>query len=220
MVLGGVIECCVISFTNSQRVSNYNHNSNQKNIYLSNSANKIGYIDSQSEYSNWKFACQKLSYNGCGVIATFNALKFCGKIAGDKKELTQLISNYESSPSALFNGALGLNPLAMAPMLNAYGVKVKTYSGAFGQAAYELDCEKLASNQMAILCYFYVNKSYVPQAHNICIFKNAEGKYISLNIGSHKLSDVTSFLRYSIKSTCGRQDISGNGFIQGWIVTK
>ncbi len=219
LLLGGVVECAVILFTENQRMDNYNNNKIQ-NIYLSSTVDKSGYIDNQRLYSNWKFACNPLSSNGCGVIASFNALKFSGKIVGDAQELMQLISNYESSPSALFNGTLGLNPLAIEPMLKAYGANIKTYSGIMGQAAYELDCESLASNQMAILCYFYVNASNIPQAHYICIFKNTSGQYVSLNIGTHILHDVTSFLRYSIKTVNGRQDISGKGFIQGWIVTK
>lgn len=218
-LLGGVIEIVTLPFTAWKSASNYNNNIRQSIL-----VNGVGYIDDQNDniYKSWKFGFGDINNNGCGIIATYNALVFTNKITNKAEEVkdknldqyrvncfANLIKSYELSAGALIKGKLGINPAAITPMLKNFGVNVATYSNSSGNLGFELACDNLGENQMAILCYWYTGPI---GAHYICITKKGN-TYEFINDGAPITyhDSVSEYLH-------GSQ--INNGFIKGWIVTK
>lgn len=225
-LLGGVVEIAALPFTAKKSADNYNNNINQKVEVDRNT----GYITKQNNkgvYGNWKFGFGDIYNNGCGVIATYNALVFAGKITNDKNKVkdkdidnyrtecfANLIQSYELTAGALIMGCLGINPGAITPMLKLHGVDVVGYGSFAGNYGFEANCLCLGKNQMAILCYWWTDVECDPPvgAHYVCITKNGDtydfinGDDTTANVGS-----VSEFLHSGWLK---------NGFIKGWIITK
>lgn len=224
-LLGGVLEIVSQPFTAWKIFSNYDNNIQQKiNV------DKDGYIynQSQNDYSKWNIGFGHINSNGCGVIATYNALVFTNKIINDAdkvkdKDLAKyrvnsfanLIRAYESGSGTLVKGVLGINPVAVAPMLAGYGVKVASYSNLCGNAGFEVACDNLGANQMAILCYWWKsNSSSSVGAHYTSITKS-KGTYHFINDSRNDSQNYHSSVSQYLHS-----NQTSKGFIQGWIVTK
>ena len=219
-LLGGVIEIVTLPFTAWKSDVNYNHNIAHTKLVVDKST---GYITNQSDsdYKSWYFGFGDIYNNGCGVIATYNALVFTNKIKNDKADVkdnnldkyrvncfANLIRSYELSAGTLIKGKLGTNPGAITPMLQSYGVNVATYSSTDGNLGFELACDHLGENQMAILCYWY---SEPIGAHYTIITKSGNTYKFINNGGETSCKSVSAYLHSSQIN---------NGFIKGWIVTK
>ncbi len=98
-------------------VNNYNHNKKQS---IAQAALKNDLINYQKNMENYKFGTFRLSYNGCGVIATYNILKLLGK----EENLEDIIREYDIYGSNFF-GLFGTNPLGVKRFFNRRGADVK-----------------------------------------------------------------------------------------------
>lgn len=226
-VVGFALEFVVISVSSARSNQNYNHNKNQS---LSEVIDSDGYIFVQNidEFENWKFGLGTVRDNGCGVIATYNALRFVGQITNDasqvedndinkyhRETLANIIAICERNAGALVMGLMGINPGAIAPVLSIYGVNVATYSRfVWGNLGFEYACDNLREDQMAILCYWWTKDNGEVGAHYVA-FTKVNGDYVvyngeSLNDGL-KNGTIGNFLY---------DDPTNNGFIQGWVVTR
>ena len=113
------------------------------------------------------------------------------------------------SAGTLVDGLLGINPDAIAPMVSSYGVTIVPFTSLLGNLGFEIACNNLKQNQMAILCYWWTSKNGVG-AHYVA-FTKSDNKYKILNDDFSLNTSISEFLH-------GNQ--ISNGFIQGWIVTK
>ena len=220
-LLGGAVDMVIEPVTAIKSTSNYSNNMNTTKVIP---VNKYGYIDNQNDtaFTPWKFGFRNLNYNGCGIIATYNALVFSDKITNDvnkvknkdlnayrRENLAKIIKGYEMSSGALITGELGVNPAAISTMLMAYGVNVSVFAGLSGNAGFEYAYENLKSNQMAILCYWWNFHGSIG-AHYITITKSSNGP-INYNCDLIIGTSLSEFFH-------GKQ--SPYGFIQGWIINK
>lgn len=85
-------------------VANYRHN---KTLSIPAGVLKDGYINSQSQFTDWKFGFESLNNNGCGIISIYNLLVSQGRTT----ELPSLILLGELMNADLGLGFLGLNPI-------------------------------------------------------------------------------------------------------------
>ncbi len=221
-LLGGLIAIVLAPVSIYQSNKNYESNKKQNVATLDEKTNYPNYIDAQHSFYNWSMGFDSLEDNGCGAIATYNALVFTGKIAANSnaqeksESLANIIRSYETSSGTLITGALGINPAVIGPILAKYGVNVTEYRNSFGAGLFESRCRNLKNNEMAILCYWYLYKGK-PLAHNICILKEYSSSYKNgyafraLNNGPDKI--IYSMYDFLFKSNM-------QGFLNGWIVTK
>lgn len=226
-VLGGCLEVKTRAISVFQSVNNYSHNMAQDDIIV----NEDGYIDDQNDeiYKDYKFGFGTIYNNGCGIIATYNVLRFVGLIKNEpsteeedieayrRTNLANLIRKYELSGGALVNGLMGIGPTAISRMLYAYKSKsyeYVSYASLFADVGFANACNNLGDNQIAILCYWYIEGGSVA-AHYVA-FTKADGKYTVYN--DQELRDYldSNDTIYEYLNNEEKQ----KGFIQGWVVTK
>ena len=145
-----------------------------------------GYIYSQTKgtASKYWFGCCRSSQNGCGWIATYNALI----MLGNPQQPHTIISYYENS-GALAYGAFGILPTAVSRYFRSkgYSVKVSTNSASFDEQA-----KKSTANVL-----FYWHSS---GAHNIAVRWDGK-KFVGYNVSGTKScseslgKSITDFLR-------------------------
>ena len=113
-IMGKVIAFTVVAINTATAIS---HRSSNKKL-----KDPTGYIMGQASLSSYKFGLKTLDYNGCGIVATYNALLVLGKYV----ELYKIIYQYEITGGALAGGLLGLNPVYVLAFFKCYGYTVKT----------------------------------------------------------------------------------------------
>ena len=86
-----------------------------------NSPSGFIYDQSSGKVANLRFGFFKSSFNGCGWIATYNALILLGKTP----KAEDIISEYELT-GAVLGGVFGVFPFAVANYFRVRGYKVKT----------------------------------------------------------------------------------------------
>lgn len=79
------------------------------------------YDQSSGKVANLRFGFFKSSFNGCGWIATYNALILLGK----KPKVEEIILEYELTGAVLY-GAFGVQPYAVTHYFRFRGYKVET----------------------------------------------------------------------------------------------
>lgn len=160
----------LISFI-PHKISKYNTGINEKK------ANDIqsDYIENQYSYSYLHIGKKDISYCGCGVIATFNAL-----IALNRKpsgqDLLNIIKSYEKR-GLVFGGKLGISPNYVKLYFKNLGCSVKSI---FTSNSIKLD--EFGKMYDTFICTMYNSKKNISKGlHYICITKNKCGEFISHN---------------------------------------
>ena len=85
-----------------------------------------GYVFGQdtSPANQMRYGLYNLSYNGCEVIAVYNALKYLGKF----KHLYYIIQEFELNGGSIWlDGLFGTYPTAIGQYMKKQGFKVKTF---------------------------------------------------------------------------------------------
>ena len=133
-------------------------------------------INGQSvgEVSSIPFGKFKMSYNGCTVIAAYNAL--C--ILGDKVPLYDAADYFERR-GIIFSGALGVHPLSVGRYLESRGHRVKTVYGKRMSARDDLDNELHGAKAAVLVCWNspsvrHADGSLVG-AHAVAVAKDGDG---------------------------------------------
>lgn len=128
-----------------------------------------GYIYNQSQgiAAQYKFGFFRSDHNGCGWIATYNAL-----IMLDDPQTPDKIISYYEKRGALFWGGAGINPTAVAGYFRSrgYTVKVSYNTSNFDKQA--------KSNTANILFYWHSEG-----AHNIAVQWDGR-RFVGYNITS------------------------------------
>lgn len=82
-----------------------------------------GYVNGQSNYSDYLVGSTNMSGVGCEIIATHNALK----LSGNSSELCSVIRSFETNGYLMANGYLGSDPYAIGEYLSAKSVSYTEY---------------------------------------------------------------------------------------------
>ena len=160
-----------ISSFDSIAIVNYLHN---KNVDLS--SYKDGYINDQNsgEVSKLKFGVSTMDNNGCGVIATYNAMK----ALGNKKDIRDIAYYFENDGQAL-GGLFGTNPYAIKRYFEREGYKVKSLEGE------KITKEKLPEADAYIIS-FWNSDNAMDALHTVAMRKTKNGKYELFNYNSNE----------------------------------
>lgn len=152
---------------------------NGESIYIPKAGS---YIENQSQWENVKFGCSpnsNMSYSGCEIIATYNALSALGE-STSADTMVNMISTYEKDGAALF-GEFGTSPHAIENYMKDAGYQVQTTTST--------DAEKInaiGDNSDVIIATVYNDKNNITgQIHTVCITKTPEGNYVAHNTGKY-----------------------------------
>ena len=126
------------------------------------------------EVSSIPFGKFRMSYNGCTVIAAYNAL--C--ILGDKVPLYDAAEYFERR-GMIFSGALGVHPLAAGRYLKSRGHRVKTIYGRRMYRRNAADVELRGSKAAVLVCWNSTSVRHddgsLVGAHAVAIARDDEG---------------------------------------------
>ncbi|WP_026660548.1 hypothetical protein [Butyrivibrio sp. AC2005] len=133
-------------------------------------------IENQMQWGSVLFGSHKnanMSYSGCEIIATYNAL-LC---LGDRNTtISELIRYFEQKGAAL-KGGFGITPSAPANYLKKRGYKVKKVT-----TRKKLVIDRLGQEFHTFIVTFYWNRENIrEQLHTVCISKESDGFYIHNN---------------------------------------
>lgn len=148
---------------------------NGESIYIPKAGS---YIENQSQWENVKFGCSpnsNMSYSGCEIIATYNALSALGE-STSADTMVNLISTYEKDGAALF-GEFGTSPHAIEKYMKNAGYQVQTTDSRDTQKLAEID----QSSDVFITTVYNNQKDITDMVHTVCITKTKDGKYAAHN---------------------------------------
>ena len=136
------------------------------------------YIENQAQWKNVKFGCSSnsnMSYSGCEIIATYNALSALGENTS-ADTMVNLISSYEKNGAALY-GEFGVAPNAIERYMKNAGYKVQTTDSRNAQKLAEID----KNSDVFITSVYNNQKDITDMVHTVCITKTKDGKYAAHN---------------------------------------
>ena len=165
-------------------------------------AEPTGYINGQAKYSNWKFGTKTLDYNGCGVIATYNALRKLGKT----EKLVDLIYNFDMKNGTMAMGFFGSDPTHISQYLRDKGLSCTSYSTF---SSLQTALSKMKTSQVLILCSWNGEK-VENGAHYFAVEKTSSGTYKAYN----RYDNSTSYTTY----TKIDKSVTGGDLIVAYIV--
>lgn len=162
---------------------NYIHN---KKVDLS--SYNDSYINDQNTgaVSKLKFGVSTMDNNGCGVIATYNAMK----ALGNKKDIRDIAYYYESDGQAL-GGLFGTNPYAIKRYFENEGYKVKSIEGE------KITKEKLPEAD-AYIVTFWNSDNAMDAMHTVAMRKKNDKYELFNNNPRTERSDVAQTLREAL----------------------
>ena len=175
--------------------ANYNYNSNNSRDI------KSGYINGQGKgkVSKLRFGAFNMSYNGCEVIAVYNALQMKGKGV----PISQIALEMEINGSSLLFGIFGTNVYFIGNYLSNHGIK-------YSRATNENAMKKLIKNNGIYIISFWNSKSVFGGIHTVA-FRYKNGVYAVYNFNN----DITHTVsKYSLSSI-----YSGGSFIVGYYLS-
>ena len=137
------------------------------------------YIENQFYWKDIKFGISDMSYSGCEIMATYNALKALGEPVSEQT-VVDLIAMYEAD-GAVFGGKFGTSPYAVENYFRDQGYDVMTTAS---QDTAEIN--KIGEYCDTVIVNAYNNKSDITDMiHTVSITKDEEGTY-SVHNGYHK----------------------------------
>lgn len=140
--------------------------------------NPSSYIENQKE---WQHICfgkgthHNMSYSGCEVIASFNALKALSGCSSPE-QMAQLISYYEAHGAALW-GEFGTSPCAVEKYFKKNGFSVMS---AYGEDQAAVD--EIGRKYRVMIATVYNDRTDImKQVHTVCITADRGKGYVLHN---------------------------------------
>ena len=137
-----------------------------------------GLINGQSvtpNVSKMKYGKYTVSFNGCGVIAVYNALM----LYGFSTSLAQLIFEFENSGFVSLRGFFGTRPRAVGKFLSRLGVRFRT-------TLFKRTTEKAAKDGDILILTFWNHRFNPFKGLHTVTVKCDKGKYIVYNMYSNR----------------------------------
>lgn len=136
------------------------------------------FIENQAEWGSILFGEGKksnISYSGCGIIATYNALTALGEPMSPEI-MIELISDFERK-GAVWRGRFGVAP----KMIYDYFIR-RQYDSVW-TVTKDMDyINEIGRNYDVMIVTAYNNKQDITaQIHTVCISKEADGAYVIHN---------------------------------------
>ncbi|SDB02275.1 ABC transporter ATP-binding protein [Butyrivibrio sp. INlla16] len=135
-----------------------------------------GHIENQSEWTGVLFGTHKksdMSYSGCEIIATYNALRSLG----DKSDTIPYLIRYFEQKGIALKGGFGITPSAPCKFFRSRGFEVKKLTTRKKE-----DINSFGERYRTFIVTFYWNVNNIKdQLHTVNISKEADGFYIHNN---------------------------------------
>jgi len=171
-----------------EAMSNYEHNINiefdlQKLIdnQKIRPANQIKMGSTEGMNEGW--------YNGCGWIATYNALLILGKPIHP----AEIVKHFEENAGTVFGGVFGTYPNAIDAYIKSFGYN--TTHTVFPQISLNID-ETIKASKVAILAYLhtsaahYVTIEYREDIDKFVVYNDGSARVYSENTGSREETET------------------------------
>jgi len=143
-------------FIKKRAAGNYNRNAEAKVTFPLN-GQELPHL------RDFSMGIKQFGFNGCGAIATFNALSLLGL----KPSLAEIVRFYERK-GILFYGLMGVNPVAVGKYLKSLGIRWKRYTKVGDFMA------DFTPGKSGILLYWWGNKKGLG-AHYVAVEPLAQG---------------------------------------------
>ena len=159
----GIVTTAISNYRYNSKHSDEIHNKDKKqgeNPYYQGYIWNQGFVDAKMGYS------LDFSDKGCGVVATYNLLKYYGV----DEDLSKLILRFDLYNAFNLFGLLGTNPNYITKIIAEYGIDVKEC----GIDGYGVLDNKVSVNQASIACYLYISENQIRQAINKTLKKRYE----------------------------------------------
>lgn len=129
------------------------------------------YIENQAEWGDVKFGVKDMSFSGCEIMATYNALKALGEPVSEQT-VVDLIAMYEEN-GAVLGGLLGSSPYAIEDYFREQGYDVVTTT-----SHNEETINQIGESSDTVIVHAYNNKDDIKsQIHTVSITKEEDGSY-------------------------------------------
>ncbi|MFA6859966.1 MAG: hypothetical protein WCR30_01090 [Clostridia bacterium] len=187
-LFGFIIFLIISSVLVSTALSFLNYSTNQKAFENFGYFDENGFINEQSELTNFKFGFSSFDTNGCGSIALYNVLKLANKT----ETLPNIIKQMDLYGQNAF-GYLGTNPVSMVFYLRSKGIDA---SITFNKSEFN---SFASTSNASIFCSLSFSGGHYQVLHS-----ENEGVFQTLNPKSSKtmqelLAETdTSFLHFLI----------------------
>ena len=139
-----------------------------------------GYIEDQSKYSDMAYGAKQLSYNGCGLIATYNVIfHLTGSYDIDFPTIVKTFEN----DGIILNGYFGTSMVAIRDYFNKKGYR------ATGSSKNE-DFNSIGNQYDACIITVYNDINDITNGMHFIAVTKKNGKYTVHNNGSNSSSVV------------------------------
>lgn len=129
------------------------------------------YIENQAEWGDVKFGVKDMSFSGCEIMATYNALKALGEPVSEQT-VVDLIAMYEED-GAVLGGLLGSSPYAIEDYFREQGYDVVTTTSHNPKTI-----NQIGESSDTVIVNAYNNRDDITsQIHTVSITKEADGTY-------------------------------------------
>ena len=137
--------------------------------------NNNGYIEDQQNYKDMSFGIKPLSFNGCGLIATYNVLYYLTK--KEDINFASIIKDLEYD-GILFGGLFGTSMKAIDDYFRKIGYRTKSSSNI-------RDYDKIGRETDASILTIYNNAYNIFQGLHFIAITKERGKYFVHNNGEY-----------------------------------
>lgn len=148
-----------------------------------------GFIEDQQAWEDLSYGSCKLSYNGCEVLAVYNA---CHALGMEAINLCDLIAAFEAD-GMVYSGKFGTSPVALADYFekNGYSVCFSVEEGNFENLAIDAKC--------VILTFYNDRRDIKRQVHTVALTEE-HGCFLAHNVYGNGLvlgpfSCIEDFMR-------------------------
>lgn len=148
----------------------HNHEENETAVELHRDRieQNHGFIENQSAYTDMRYGNQNVSFCGCEVIATYNALQILEAGTCDCHEFVNLLSMYEQD-GIVCGGFFGTAPQAIADYFKKTDYEVQTVE-------HEEDYDSCGAEHDVLVFTMYNNRKRIrDMIHTVCITKDSAG---------------------------------------------
>ena len=153
----------------------------------------LGFIEDQHSYVDVEYGVKIIAYNGCEVIAVYNALR-C--LEGPFMRSFPDLVEYFEKKGMVFEGRLGTAPMAMADFFRKNGYPVKTTTD-------ENEFDGLGEEATTLILSVFNDRDDIErELHSFCISKEGNG-YVPHNLGGIKKGKTFNSVTEVLKSVNG-----------------
>ncbi len=129
------------------------------------------YIENQAEWGEVKFGVSNMSFSGCEIMATYNALKALGEPVSEQT-VVDLIAMYEEE-GAVLGGLLGSSPIVIEDYFREQGYDVVTTTSHDPETI-----NQIGESSDTVIVNAYNNKDDITsQIHTVSVTKEEDGSY-------------------------------------------